>query len=171
MSQDAETTGGGFPGWVGNIAGSLRTTNSNYTQGLLFEFISTIFTSLKLSRSMVALSTEDFADHSSESSIERWPKYVWIYCMYALCSQNESYSRSSREWVQRRDRSQPVHAKCHRYIPREWGSCPWVVLEASALGTTPYIHISAITHNDQHAGATGNFSPDLPGTGRVNIYW
>ena len=29
----------------------------------------------------------------------------------------------------------------------------------------------AITHNDQHAGANGNFSPDLPGEGRVNIYW
>lgn len=29
----------------------------------------------------------------------------------------------------------------------------------------------AITHNDQHAGGTGNFSPDLPGTGRVDIYW
>ncbi|KAF8578602.1 glycoside hydrolase family 35 protein [Ramaria rubella] len=29
---NGETTGGGFPGWVGNIAGSLRTTNVNYTQ-------------------------------------------------------------------------------------------------------------------------------------------
>ncbi|TFK71435.1 glycoside hydrolase family 35 protein [Pluteus cervinus] len=29
---NAETTGGGFPGWVGNIAGSLRTNNANYTQ-------------------------------------------------------------------------------------------------------------------------------------------
>ena len=30
---DAETTGGGFPGWVGNIAGGLRTNNAAYTQG------------------------------------------------------------------------------------------------------------------------------------------
>ncbi|KAJ7729673.1 glycoside hydrolase family 35 protein [Mycena maculata] len=29
---NGETTGGGFPGWVGNIAGSLRTDNTNYTQ-------------------------------------------------------------------------------------------------------------------------------------------
>ncbi|CAK5268305.1 unnamed protein product [Mycena citricolor] len=29
---NGETTGGGFPGWVGNIAGSLRTNNPNYTQ-------------------------------------------------------------------------------------------------------------------------------------------
>ncbi|KAF7299197.1 Beta-galactosidase [Mycena indigotica] len=29
---NGETTGGGFPGWVGNIAGSLRTNNANYTQ-------------------------------------------------------------------------------------------------------------------------------------------
>ena len=29
---DAETTGGGFPGWVGNIGGSLRTNNPNYTE-------------------------------------------------------------------------------------------------------------------------------------------
>lgn len=30
---DGETTGGGFPGWVGNIAGSLRTNNTNYKEG------------------------------------------------------------------------------------------------------------------------------------------
>ena len=29
----------------------------------------------------------------------------------------------------------------------------------------------AITHNDQHAGGAGNFSPDLPGPGQVDIYW
>ncbi|KAF8892186.1 glycosyl hydrolases family 35-domain-containing protein [Infundibulicybe gibba] len=29
---NAETTGGGFPGWVGNVAGSLRTNNANYAQ-------------------------------------------------------------------------------------------------------------------------------------------
>ncbi|CAK5269747.1 unnamed protein product [Mycena citricolor] len=29
---NAEATGGGLPGWVGNIAGSLRTNNPNYTQ-------------------------------------------------------------------------------------------------------------------------------------------
>ncbi|KAF5351319.1 hypothetical protein D9758_008015 [Tetrapyrgos nigripes] len=29
---NGETTGGGFPGWVGNIAGDLRTNNPNYTQ-------------------------------------------------------------------------------------------------------------------------------------------
>ena len=28
----------------------------------------------------------------------------------------------------------------------------------------------AITHNDKHSGQTGNFSPDRPGEGRVNIY-
>jgi len=28
----------------------------------------------------------------------------------------------------------------------------------------------ATTHNDQHAGSTGNFSPDKPGT-HVDIYW
>ncbi|KAJ3561176.1 hypothetical protein NP233_g10355 [Leucocoprinus birnbaumii] len=27
---NGETTGGGFPGWVGNVAGSLRTNNANY---------------------------------------------------------------------------------------------------------------------------------------------
>ena len=29
---------------------------------------------------------------------------------------------------------------------------------------------TAITFNDQHAGSNGNFSPDLPGTGAVDIY-
>lgn len=33
LETDAETTGGGFPGWVGNIAGSLRTNNAAYQQG------------------------------------------------------------------------------------------------------------------------------------------
>lgn len=28
----------------------------------------------------------------------------------------------------------------------------------------------AITHNDQHSGAIGNFSPDKPGPGQVDIY-
>jgi len=32
---DGETTGGGFPGWVGNVAGGLRTNNPNYKDGLL----------------------------------------------------------------------------------------------------------------------------------------
>lgn len=34
--EDAETSGGGFPGWVGNIAGSLRTDNPAYQQGMHF---------------------------------------------------------------------------------------------------------------------------------------
>ncbi|KAF8645087.1 hypothetical protein AX16_008145 [Volvariella volvacea WC 439] len=29
---NGETTGGGFPGWVGNVAGPLRTNNPNYTE-------------------------------------------------------------------------------------------------------------------------------------------
>lgn len=37
FTTDGETTGGGFPGWVGNIAGSLRTDNANYTQGTQIE--------------------------------------------------------------------------------------------------------------------------------------
>jgi hypothetical protein len=39
---NAETTGGGFPGWVGNIAGSLRTNNPNYTQGVFPPFLYSI---------------------------------------------------------------------------------------------------------------------------------
>lgn len=34
LSIDGESTGGGFPGWVGNIAGPLRTNNTNYTEGM-----------------------------------------------------------------------------------------------------------------------------------------
>lgn len=33
-----------------------------------------------------------------------------------------------------------------------------------------HLHSEAITHNDQHAGQAGNFSPDRPGT-HVDIYW
>ena len=41
---DAETTGGGYPGWVGNIEGDLRTNNSAYTEGAPLRFITTFET-------------------------------------------------------------------------------------------------------------------------------
>ena len=31
---DAETTGGGLPGWVGNIAGTLRSNATDYKEGM-----------------------------------------------------------------------------------------------------------------------------------------
>ena len=31
---DAETTGGGLPGWAGNIAGTLRSNATDYKEGM-----------------------------------------------------------------------------------------------------------------------------------------
>ncbi|KAJ7134399.1 glycoside hydrolase family 35 protein [Mycena epipterygia] len=114
---NAETTGGGFPGWVGNIAGSLRTNNPNYTQA--------------------------------------WVPY--LTAISKIIARNQITNGG-----------------------------PIILVQAEnefSAGTTqsPYMQavidtyrangvVIPITHNDQHGGATGNFSPDLPGTGRVNIY-
>ncbi|KAJ7645563.1 glycoside hydrolase family 35 protein [Mycena polygramma] len=114
---NAETTGGGFPGWVGNIAGALRTNNPNYT--------------------------------------EAWVPYMTV-----------------------------ISKIIAKHQITEGG--PIILVQAEnefSAGTTqsPYMQavidtyrangvVIPITHNDQHAGQAGNFSPDLPGTGRVNIY-
>ena len=51
-----------------------------------------------------------------------------------------------------------------------------IVVRASVLPaclffcTDTNVRLQAITHNDKHSGQTGNFSPDRPGEGRVNIY-
>ncbi|KAJ7855955.1 glycoside hydrolase family 35 protein [Mycena olivaceomarginata] len=114
---NAETTGGGFPGFVGNIAGALRTNNPNYT--------------------------------------ETWVPYMTA--ISKIIARNQITNGGSIILVQAEN-------------------------EFSA-GTTqsPYMQavidtyrangvVIPITHNDQHSGQAGNFSPDLPGTGRVNIY-
>ncbi|KAK7048172.1 beta-galactosidase [Favolaschia claudopus] len=114
---NAETTGGGFPGWVGNIAGSLRTNNPNYTAA--------------------------------------WTPYMTA--ISKIIARNQITNGG-----------------------------PIILVQAEnefSAGTTqsPYMQavidtyrangvVVPITHNDQHAGQAGNFSPDLPGTGRVNIY-
>ncbi|KAJ7644336.1 glycoside hydrolase family 35 protein [Roridomyces roridus] len=110
---DAETTGGGFPGWVGNIAGSLRTNNTNYTQ-------------------------------------------AWVPYMTAISK---------------------IIAK------NQITNGGPIILNEFSEGTTqsPYMQavidtyrandvVIPITFNDQHGGATGNFSPDRTSLGAVNIY-
>ncbi|OBZ69864.1 putative beta-galactosidase A [Grifola frondosa] len=114
---NAETTGGGFPGWVGNIAGSLRTDNPNYTQTWL-PYMNTI--SKLIARNQV----------SNGGPI-------------ILVQAENEYTAGA-------DHSPYMQDIIDTY-------------RANGI-TVP------ITQNDQHAGAAGNFSPDLPGTGRVNIY-
>ncbi|KAJ7043887.1 glycoside hydrolase family 35 protein [Mycena alexandri] len=114
---NGETTGGGFPGWVGNIAGSLRTNNPNYTQA--------------------------------------WTPYMTA--ISKIIARNQITNGG-----------------------------PIILVQAEnefSAGTTqsPYMQavidtyrangiVIPITHNDQHAGATGNFSPDRGGEGAVNVY-
>ncbi|KAJ3482157.1 hypothetical protein NLI96_g7176 [Meripilus lineatus] len=114
---NAETTGGGFPGWVGNIAGSLRTDNPNYTQA--------------------------------------WMPYMRRVSQ--LIAQNQVSNGGPIILVQAENEFSAGTGRSD-YMQN-------IIDTFRANGVT-----IPITHNDQHAGAAGNFSPDLPGTGRVNIY-
>ncbi|KAI0690966.1 glycoside hydrolase family 35 protein [Cytidiella melzeri] len=114
---NGETTGGGFPGWVGAISGSLRTTNPNYT--------------------------------------EAWTPYMTQ--MAKLIAKNQVNNggpiilvQAENEFSAGTDKSPYMQAIVDLYRANE-------------------VDIP-ITFNDQHGGQAGNFSPDLPGTGRVNIY-
>ncbi|THH33329.1 hypothetical protein EUX98_g843 [Antrodiella citrinella] len=114
---DGETTGGGFPGWVGNIAGSLRTDNPNYTAA------------------WVPYMTQ-ISKIIAQNQVSNGGPIIMV--------------QSENEFSAGNGHSDYMQAIINLY-------------RANGI-TIP------ITANDQHAGATGNFSPDLPGTGRVNIY-
>ncbi|KAF8159357.1 glycoside hydrolase family 35 protein [Crassisporium funariophilum] len=113
---NAETTGGGFPGWVGNIAGGLRTNNANYTQAW--------------TPYMTAI-----AKIIAKNQITQGGPIILVQ------AENEfSASASNNPYMQA---IIDLYRKNGIVVP--------------------------ITHNDQHSGQAGNFSPDLPGT-HVDIY-
>ncbi|THV02456.1 glycoside hydrolase family 35 protein [Dendrothele bispora CBS 962.96] len=114
---NAETSGGGLPGWVGNIAGDLRTNNPNYTQA--------------------------------------WTPYM--NTVSKLIAKNQITEGGPIILVQAENEfsAGPTRSPYMQMIIDTYRANGIVV---------------PITHNDQHAGQAGNFSPDLPGTGRVNIY-
>ncbi|SJL04082.1 related to Probable beta-galactosidase C [Armillaria ostoyae] len=115
---NGETTGGGFPGWVGNIAGNLRSNNPNYTEA---------WTPYLTSISKII----------AKNQITNGGPIILVQ------AENEySESAGNDEYMQ---------AIIDLY--RDNG----IVIPT--------------THNDQHSGQAGNFSPDRPGLGRVNIYW
>ncbi|KAI0091585.1 glycoside hydrolase family 35 protein [Irpex rosettiformis] len=133
---NGETTGGGFPGWVGTISGSLRTDNPNYTQ----------------------------ADHK-DNAIPAWTLYMTQ--ISKLIAKNQITNggpiilvQAENEFSEGTDRSPYMQAIIDIY--RVNGI---VILGGHTLRMS-----KAITFNDQHSGQNGNFSPDRPGTGRVNIY-
>ncbi|KAF8997897.1 glycoside hydrolase family 35 protein [Cyathus striatus] len=113
---NAETTGGGFPGWVGNIAGSLRNNNPNYTQA---------WTPYMTSISKII----------ARNQITNGGPIILVQAEneYSAGTNNNPY----------------MQAIINLY-------------RASGI-------VIPITHNDQHSGQTGNFSPDKPGT-HVDIY-
>ncbi|KAJ7714180.1 glycoside hydrolase family 35 protein [Mycena metata] len=114
---NGETTGGGFPGWVGNIAGSLRTNNPNYTQA--------------------------------------WTPY--LTAISKIIARNQITNGGPIILVQAENEFS-AGATQSPYMQA-------VINTYRANGI-----VIPITHNDQHAGAAGNFSPDLGGEGAVNIY-
>ncbi|KAJ4469138.1 glycoside hydrolase family 35 protein [Lentinula lateritia] len=117
ITEDGETTGGGFPGWVENIGGSLRTDNTNYTAAWM-PYLNTV--AQLISRNQV---TEGGPIILVQAENE-----------FSASSVNSPYMQAVID----------THRANGVVIP--------------------------ITHNDQHSGENGNFSPDLPGPGQVNIY-
>ncbi|KAJ3902306.1 glycoside hydrolase family 35 protein [Lentinula edodes] len=113
ITEDGETTGGGFPGWVENIGGSLRTDNTNYTAAWM-PYLNTI--AQLISRNQV---TEGGPIILVQAENE-----------FSASSVNSPYMQAVID----------THRANGVVIP--------------------------ITHNDQHSGENGNFSPDLPGPGQ-----
>ncbi|KJA23488.1 glycoside hydrolase family 35 protein [Hypholoma sublateritium FD-334 SS-4] len=113
---DAETTGGGFPGWVGNIGGSLRANNANYTQA--------------------------------------WTPY--LTAITKILARNQITNGGPIILVQA-ENEYSASASNDIYMQ--------AVINTYRAGGI----VVPITFNDQHAGSTGNFSPDKPGT-HVDIY-
>ncbi|KAJ6509031.1 glycoside hydrolase family 35 protein [Mycena sanguinolenta] len=113
---NGETTGGGFPGWVGNIAGSLRTNNSAYT--------------------------------------EAWMPY--LTAISKIIAKNQITNGGPIILVQAENEFSAGTLQ-NPYMQA-------VIDTYRANGV-----VVPITHNDQHAGLNGNFSPDLPGV-HVDIY-
>ncbi|KAL1696048.1 glycoside hydrolase family 35 protein [Schizophyllum commune] len=114
---DAETTGGGYPGWVGNIEGDLRTNNPAYT--------------------------------------EAWTPYMTAISKIIARNQITEGGpiilvQAENEFDEGPTRSPYMQAVIDTY-------------RANGI-------VVPTTHNDKHSGQTGNFSPDRPGEGRVNIY-
>ncbi|KAI0318758.1 glycoside hydrolase family 35 protein [Amylostereum chailletii] len=114
---NGETTGGGFPGWVGNVAGSLRTDNINYTNAWK-PYLTSVSQIL------------------AKNQVTNGGPIVLVQ------AENEFSAGSGRS-----DYMQDV------------------INTYRANGI-----VVPITHNDQHAGQAGNFSPDKGGQGAVNIY-
>ncbi|KAJ3994765.1 glycoside hydrolase family 35 protein [Lentinula boryana] len=114
---NGETTGGGFPGWVENIGGSLRTDNANYTAAWM-PYLNTI------------------AQLISKNQITEGGPIILVQAEneFSASAVNSPYMQAVID----------THRANGVVIP--------------------------ITHNDQHSGENGNFSPDLPGPGQVNIY-
>ncbi|KAF7346101.1 Beta-galactosidase [Mycena sanguinolenta] len=113
---NGETTGGGFPGWVGNIAGSLRTNNSAYT--------------------------------------EAWMPY--LTAISKIIAANQITNGGPIILVQAENEFSAGTLQ-NPYMQA-------IIDTYRANGV-----VVPITHNDQHAGLNGNFSPDLPGV-HVDIY-
>ncbi|KAE9405356.1 glycoside hydrolase family 35 protein [Gymnopus androsaceus JB14] len=114
---NGETTGGGFPGWVENIGGSLRTDNANYTA--------------------------------------TWTPYVNVIAQ--LIAKNQVTEGGPIILVQSENEfsASSVNSPYMQDIINTFRANGIVI---------------PITANDQHSGEDGNFSPDLPGPGQVNVY-
>ncbi|KAE9383530.1 hypothetical protein BT96DRAFT_1009062 [Gymnopus androsaceus JB14] len=114
---NGETTGGGFPGWVENIGGDLRTDNANYTA--------------------------------------TWMPYVNVIAQ--LIAKNQITKGGPIILVQ----SENEFSASSVNSPYMQG----IINTFRANGI-----VIPITANDKNSGEDGNFSPDLPGPGQVNIY-
>ncbi|KAF7291695.1 Beta-galactosidase [Mycena chlorophos] len=116
-SNEKETTGGGFPGWVGNNAGALRTNASDYTQAYM-PYLNAI--------------SKIIAKHQ----ITNGGPIILV--------------QAENEFSQGTTQSPYMQTIINTY-------------RANGI-------VIPTTHNDQHGGLNGNYSPDKTTEGAVNIY-
>jgi hypothetical protein len=132
---DAETSGGGFPGYVGNIAGALRTDAEDYHQAWVpyMTAVSQIIAKNQITNGGPII-------------------LVQVENEYSEGATHNPYMQQIID----------LH-RANGVVVRE----PCIVRFMSLV----IIHHVALTFNDQHGGTAGNFSPDKPVEGAVNIYW
>ncbi|KAH8834879.1 glycoside hydrolase family 35 protein [Flagelloscypha sp. PMI_526] len=116
---NAETTGGGFPGWVGTIPGSLRTNNEEYTKTWIPYMT-------KISKLVAA------------NQITQGGPIIMIQ------AENEFTEGSTKS--------------------------PYMQQIIDLYRANGVVIHKATTHNDQHEGINGNYSPDHTDVGAVDIY-
>ncbi|GJJ13402.1 hypothetical protein Clacol_007656 [Clathrus columnatus] len=156
---DGETTGGGFPGWVGNIAGSLRTDNKTGNLKFLVSAWQPYMNSIS---QLLAKNQITNGGPGENSFFTKKIQHTNVQNKQVILVQAEN------EFSAGGDHSPYMQAIIDTYRANGIVVRTWFTIALSYC--LVFNFMEAITFNDQHAGEAGNFSPDLGGEGAVNIY-